>query len=59
MEVDINKFVPGDLQKHLQDIMRNILIEKVHFRKPKKDLAHGLMLFCEGTYDIFLEILKK
>ena len=59
MEVDINTFLPSDLQKHLQDIVGNILVEKVHSRKPKETLTHGLMRFCEGTYSIFLEILKK
>ena len=39
--------------------MENISVEKAHFGNPKKSLAHGLMLLYEGTYAIFLEILKK
>ena len=59
MEVDIYTFLPSDLQKHLHEMMGNISVENVHFRKPKKSLAHGLMLLYEETYAIFLEIPKK
>ena len=59
MEVDINMFLPSVLQKHLQGMMGNISVEKVNFGISKKSLAHGLILLYEGTYDIFLEILKK
>ena len=58
-EIYSNTSFPNILQKHLEDIRRNILVEKVHFKKPKKTLAHGLMLLCERTYAIFLEIFKK
>ena len=35
MKVDINKFLPSALLKHLHDIIGNILVEKVLFKKPK------------------------
>ena len=59
MEVDINMILPSVLQRHLHGLMGNISVEKVRFGNPKKSLAHGLILLYEGTYDIFLEILKK